>query len=221
MSRNGSGPPPATPLEELAGYVAELVDPIRHDAEFSVYSKTGKRRKIKHHRTVQPSLLDQLREQIRDPGKGGYDDGGAGGFESGPPVNSEALALLIRVERGADSWVREVDVRPRATVEWNLRALIGAAPGMDASRLRMLIGEVRGWHTSARIVCDWQAPAWRPRAPCPACGRRNGLRVRLADKTALCVLCRADWTAETIGVLAEHIRAAGEERGASGLTRSP
>lgn len=69
--------------------------------------------------------------------------------------------------------------------------------------------DIRGWWTQARIVTGWDAPAWNPDNTCPVCGERGTLKIRLVEQLAMCTkdACRTTWDSETIGLLAEHIRA--------------
>lgn len=75
--------------------------------------------------------------------------------------------------------------------------------------------DVRSWWRQARIIAGWDSPTYRPRATCPTCEKRSGLRVNLGAQTAVCVECRTVWEPSTIGLLAEHIRleVEGEEPG--------
>lgn len=67
--------------------------------------------------------------------------------------------------------------------------------------------DVRRWWRQARIISGWDSPTYRPYASCPSCSNRKGLRINLTAHSAVCVECRNVWGPETIGLLAEHIRA--------------
>ena len=66
--------------------------------------------------------------------------------------------------------------------------------------------DVRSWWRQARIIAGWDSPTYRPRATCPVCSNRSGLRINLGAHTGVCVECRTVWEPATIGLLAEHIR---------------
>lgn len=66
--------------------------------------------------------------------------------------------------------------------------------------------DVRAWWRQARIISGWDSPTYRPRATCPVCSKRSGLRINLGAHTGVCVECRTVWEPTTIGLLAEHIR---------------
>ncbi len=64
--------------------------------------------------------------------------------------------------------------------------------------------DVRRWWYQARIIAGWDMAAWIPNNTCPVCDERRKLRIRL--DSALCVECRTVWSADQLGLLAEHIR---------------
>jgi hypothetical protein len=197
----------------LAGYVNELTQPIPHDALHDVYDPVSHRRKTMTHHTDQPSLLDQLRQALVPAPD--QDEGAStgGSYESRPPLNSDALDCLMRIEAWSARWVSVgLSMALRPDVEGNLRALVGAGAAMEDDRLDSLVWEVRSWHVWARTVTDWQAPPWRPHCPCPHCEHRGGLRVKLDTHTAVCTACGAVWGPESIGILADHVRECGEDQ---------
>jgi hypothetical protein len=91
--------------------------------------------------------------------------------------------------------------------------MVGAAPTIGSDNQSLLLGDLRAWRTWAATVTGWERPADAPRAACPHCGKINMLRVRLARSTGCCLNCGAWWDDATIGILAEHIRAAAEAKG--------
>lgn len=66
--------------------------------------------------------------------------------------------------------------------------------------------DVRRWWHQARIITGWDSPSWRPDSTCPVCEQRRSLRINLTMRAGFCVECRTIWSAEEIGLLAEHIR---------------
>ena len=193
-------------LAEIAHHVAELTRPFTHVAVHDVYDTRGHRAKPKFHRTTVHSLLDQVRQQVF-PGRGGDGVFVAAPYTAREPAELAALDCLARIEGGAQGWVlADPGLDLRGTAEGNLAACVGIATGLDDRRLYLLASDVAGWHRLARIVTDWEAPAWRPRAPCPRCDR-FGLWIRLDSHDAGCTKCLARWDRATIGVLAEHVRA--------------
>lgn len=67
--------------------------------------------------------------------------------------------------------------------------------------------DVRRWWHQARIITGWDLPPARPFNTCPVCEHRGGLRVNLQLPAAVCIECLSIWDGDSIGVLAEHIRA--------------
>lgn len=111
----------------------------------------------------------------------------------------------------------------RASVEPDLITIARKAPEYPPETLQILVEDAYRWRTWCRVMTGWQDPPLMPYVPCPQCaampGERAGLRVRIdsaggsggitgdaAVKAAVCLSCNVTWDAETVGLLAEHIR---------------
>lgn len=195
-----------TPLERIADAVNELTTPQSHVEWFQRFDeRTRKHLTPEKHETSHPSLLEQLRA-ASTASKGG-DTAPTSGYESRPTARIEAVDRLAAVEQAVDDWlVRVIEQPTRLTLEDNLRALVGASPGLDTRQLSALARETARWLTWARVVTGWDTPPQRPNAACPLCEARGDLRVRLEEKTAACLACGETWDPATFGLLADHIR---------------
>jgi hypothetical protein len=111
----------------------------------------------------------------------------------------------------------------RAAIEPDLLAIVESAPRMEPATLDAITVDACRWRTWCRVMTGWQDPPVAPYVPCLRCGQlpdeRAGLRVRIegasgsggivgdaAVQAAVCLSCNATWDADTIGLLAEHIR---------------
>lgn len=202
----------------LANAVDSLTSPYTHREPTSTW-QDGEWH-VSHHTTHVPGLLEQLRDCVEPSGSG---EGGRNVPHSTPAARLDSIVTLIRIEAGAGGWVVNRCGQPlRATVEDNLRALVGYAPNLDSTSLWDLTDAARRWVTMARVTTGWEVPAFRPNNTCPLCGARGGLRVRVGDgvssqdSSAICVECAETWDAGSIGLLAEHIRAENDDEPATG-----
>lgn len=199
-------------LIEIATYVGQLTRPIRHKATYDVNTAAGI--EVRNYHTRQPSLLDQLRANLRPSAADEGTDAYLNKFyESRPPLNPEPLACLLRIADSAQGWTLALHIPARRIVEDDLSALVGAAGGLDWDKLACLAADIRSWYVWARTVLEWEPPAWQPYAPCPVCGKRKGLRVHLDKRTAVCTLCAAVWTPATLELLADHVKRVGDVPG--------
>jgi hypothetical protein len=199
-------------LIEVATYVNQLTRPIKHKAAYDVHTPAGV--EVRNFHTRQPSLLNQLRRLLYPSAEDECTDAYLNKvYESRPPLNPEPFACLLRIAGSAEGWLLALHINLRATVEGNLSALVGEAGSLDVTRLVYLAADVRSWHTWARQVTEWETPVWQPYAPCPVCGRRQGLRVNLDKRTAVCTLCAAFWTPATLESLADHVKRVGDGPG--------
>lgn len=223
---------------KLTLLIHELIAPYTHKQlrriGWKYKNRTGA--KYKEHKTVHPPLLAQLDAAIRirpqtdqlaavkatstDPTALPHFDAEA--FDRKNKIAEEVLDWCVRLgER-----VREVRGRP---IDTSLRLILGRLHTLDQARLRELLADVGRWHTWCEIMSGWKGAPVRPNVPCPACGatpsgERKGLRVRMAAasgtggvtetasvQAAVCLSCETTWSADTIGILAEHMRREGRE----------
>lgn len=190
-----------------------LTDPRRHVEVISAAwwdHNRNRKSKIVRRVTNLPSLLNQLADAVV-PGET-YVEGDAArpGFASRPPARIDAIDRLLAIEAAAARWVASIGLVVRPTTEANIRALVGISGTLDSDTLDALTYEVTTWRTWAATVTGWQSPPWRPRVGCPVCDKVGSLRIRLDQKTACCMDCGEAWGPDEIGLLAEHIRVAGE-----------
>lgn len=206
-------------VRQVADDVTELVDPRDHVEPYRKPWPPGSR-KVRWfgHRVPMPSLLDQLRAG----GAPAASEGGAGrGFESRPPHEQNAFDCYNEAQAIADgaAWWIAIRGRPlRLTAEDNLRAIVGEAPRLRHVDLEDVARDVARWKFRAQVLTGWKTPPWTPRATCPHCERKGGLRIRLDERQAACLACGSMWDQGSIGVLAEHIRTEGERDDEKGDT---
>lgn len=158
------------------------------------------------HATRHPSLLAQLGAAVEPSQATSAQEGARPGFASAPSARLDAIDALLKIDAQAGSWVSRLG-GSRGDTATNVRR--AAALGVGN---RSVEHAVQHWWTRARVVTGWDSPAWRPDATCPLCGKRGGLRVRVLESVALCVECEESWSPDTIGLLAEHIRAESEAK---------
>jgi hypothetical protein len=197
-----------TELDQLHDQAAALTDPHQHTERIEVWDK-NRHRKIRVHTTTQQGLLAQLAELMLPSGN---PDPSAGVAASRPPARWDAIATHAQITLDAARWCWNLRLEQRDTVESNIRQLVGVYPSMDPDDRKRLERSVWSWHRQAEIVAGWKSPPLDPCAPCPAlvegveCGERS-LRINLADVHAFCGSCGTEWDADTIGLLAESVRA--------------
>jgi hypothetical protein len=192
-----------TDLATIADAADALTNPIRVREPIHYWDE-HRNRKTRYWTHTLPSLLDQL-AKAAIPGEV-YVEDNAGQIHrqprSVPPARLEAINAAIQIEAGAAVWVIRVRLIMRQDAPSNIRALVGAQTDSDTAA--DILTDLRRWYGWAATLTGWERPAWRPRAPCPAC-EQPGLRVRLAQQTAACVSCGAGWTSDTIGILADYV----------------
>lgn len=207
---------------DVYDYIRELTRPHVHRETYAI--RRGDTTWTRRHSVRSPALIIQLYEAA--PASSG--ERIIGGARSMPNAYLEALDTAAHIDREASYWVRRfglhdpvdridargITVRGSGTVAC-IRLVGGIHRGLNPSDDKAVIHEietdVRIWWNQARIISGWDSPAWRPDNTCSQCGKRGGLRIRLALGSALCIECRAIWDNRNIGLLAEHIRAENRE----------
>lgn len=191
-------------LADIAQHADELCNPMHTVEIFWWHPISGSRvRKVWDQHL--PSLLDQLAEAVV-PGESYVEDEiTRAAFASRPAARLDAVDRLLAIEAGAAGWCTRVKVKPREDAHDNIRALVGAAPVMPSDDQRQLRSDLGTWCTWAATVTGWEHPPHTPRAPCPLCGAKGTLRIRLAKETACCMACGAAWDVTNIGILTAHI----------------
>lgn len=183
---------------ELADYVHELTETYNDVVE----DEDGRRHKLRV-----PPLLDQL--WTSDVPVSLIDGGQRPGFGSKPAARLDALDTAARIDLEAEHWLYRLGSKPRnASSTVMVRQLHGLVPNASPRHRREVTSAIRTWWIWARIVSGWDAAAWTPDVTCPQCGKSNTVKIRLAERFAACVNdeCRITWDADTIGLLALHIK---------------
>jgi len=218
-------------MAELAGLAEELCEPHQHTEVIWDTTERRHKRMRRAWTTVQDGLLAQLREIGHEGLKVGGSSGSGGGKPgSKPPGLFEAMARHVYIAVTVASWCQVRGLPLRIRVEDNIRALVGAAPVMDDDTLERFWREMRYWRGQAAVATGWVAAPFQPWIACPRCGRHSTLSISLTEdgrnaRAAYCIntdrdlvtgelLCGATWSEETIGLLVDHIRAAGAEAAA-------
>jgi hypothetical protein len=196
-----------TLLDQIRDTADRLTEPYVH-SEPVVYWDANRNKKIRRHRTLQPGLLAQLYQAVVFVASGDSVAGGPPG--SRPPLAVEALSRHDTISVAALRWCTSVGLTTRVSVESNIRALVGAAGGLDSDTARALLAEMRQWLRWCLVMTGWES-VYRPAGvACPVveCGQVNTLRINLTAKTGMCRACSATWsdTDGSIAVLADYIR---------------
>jgi hypothetical protein len=184
-----------------------LTEPHIHREPYTVW--TGQRhRQTRHHITPQHGLLRQLYNAVL-PATIAENDGGGTIPASRPPLELEALSRFEQITATTRNWCTQAGIRPRGNTESTIRALVAAAPNLDEPQQRDLHADLRRWTSWCRVYLGYEHIHTARGARCPLsdCHTLGVLRVNLTTSHALCVACGATWQPDTIGVLAEHIRA--------------
>ncbi len=197
------------PLVEIAVLAEELCDPREHVERLYEWTKSRNRKIAKKVTSVQPGLLEQLRDAIR--GATVIDEVGRRSVpDSRPPLLLEALARHLEIVTGTNEWISHVRETHRGDLESNVRALVGAAASLDRAERFGLLRDLRRWRSWAAVMSGWANPALQPhvRCPNPDCATMGSLRVNPERKRGFCVECRQIWDDRdgSINVLAAYIK---------------
>ncbi|GAA3765634.1 DUF7341 domain-containing protein [Micromonospora maritima] len=193
-------------ITTITGLAEQLCDPGQH-VERIPYWDDNRNRKFREWRTVQPGLLAQLHQAAVEPTSGTTEPGPRTVPRSRPPLALEALSTHAAICTHAAHWCTSLNLDLRDTVEANIRALVGAAPGLDDDDLQLLARELRTWRRWAAVATGWIAPLYQPHVPCPACHTTGKLRINLTAQAAHCRACQATWAADdgSIFALGEYV----------------
>jgi hypothetical protein len=166
-----------TLLDQLRDVADQLTEPHIHSEPVTVWD-VNRNRKIRQHRTVQPGLLAQLYQSVMPVWSTAGDTGTGSVPGSRPPLAVEALSRHDEISQLILDWCRDQHLPLRNSPESNLRALLGAVPGMDDGEQRELLGMMRQWRRWCAVLTGWET-IYRPagiRCPVVACGQTNTLR---------------------------------------------
>ena len=200
-------------LADLADAVRELTEPRNHTeyrevtvSETVTARKSGKQRtrrtkQRRPHVVTLPGLLDSLRSAAVP---GSSEAGSSGGsFESRPSAELEPLAVLREIIDDVGFWMRTFDI-DRPTLAKCCSALVSAPH--DDEQLARIATQARRWVKRARLATGFDPAPVTIAAPCVYCGKR-GLVIAGDHQSARCTRCLVTWTPDTIGLLADMLRA--------------
>lgn len=186
-------------MTDIHDWVRELTR--THIAQAEYHTDEGTR----WHYTNHPPLLAML--QANQPTGSNDNNTSGGGAKSQPPTHIEALDTLQHIDHMAAAWVRYLghdDAGDTVAIVIKLGSLY---PAVDERTQPRIARDVKSWWTQARVVTGIDSPAWRPNNTCPICAQKGGLRVNRDAYNGMCINCRETWGPDTMGLLADHIRA--------------
>lgn len=199
---------------DIAETADELTNPIRSVERIQERDQHGHmlgRRNRAPRRVwvaILPSLLEQLRQAVLPGESYSEEEHARQPPGSRPAARLDAVCSLLRIDAAVTVWANRMDMAWRDSTASTIRGLVGNAGAMHSDQQSALLGDLRAWRSWAAVTAGWERPPDAPRGTCPACAALNTIRVRLAEKRAICIGCGAWWNEETIGVLAAHITAA-------------
>ena len=187
---------------DIHDHIEQLVEHHTHREPYT--HRNGTQLAIFTHLTMVPPLIDQLDDNTATSAKG--DVGGSSGYSSRPAASIEAIDTLMFIDDEAARWVRKLGEDDPGDTKACIRRVHALHASQDAATKTDIERAVKRWWSQARITSGWDSPAWRPDNTCPVCEVRRSLRIKLADSMGYCVECRALWSTEEIGLLADWIR---------------
>lgn len=201
----------ARQLADITEVAEILCDPRQHTEPVFEWDTNRHRGVTRGYTSVQDGLLTQLAEVAQNPVNGDQPSGRPEP-SSRPPVNLDALSRYTVITIAVTRWCWSLRIEIRDTVESNVRALVGAAGGLDDDTAAALLAEMMTWMGWAADLTGWRTSPYSPYVPCPEedCRRIGTLRVDLARRRAKCVACRSTWDSRSEGIddLAAYVRSA-------------
>lgn len=192
--------------QQLATAITALIEPRTTSTRVRIGWDHNRHAIWKDHDVRLPPLLTALEQAMR-PGSA-QQDNGKSVPGSRPPLVTDALSLHHEIVR-ATHWfatIHSIDGDEHiATAAARLRHLAGIACVMPEDDLGALTKACTRWVAMAEMITGETTPPFRPDAPCPACDRRHGLRIYVADKQGYCTHCRVVWGPDEIGILGGHV----------------
>jgi hypothetical protein len=193
---------------ELEQHIRALTD-VRDNTEYverRTTNASGKRsrRRMPHHVTL-PPLLTALNDALVPAVTSDTTSSNtAGGFESRPAADLEPAAVHRDITAAATWWAHELGVTP-GSPHATLRALTTANPTDE--QLQQLVRHAAHWVERAQQAAG-ETPTERVLAnPCPYCYRPNALAISGDLESARCTRCGTRWDIDTIGLLAQMLKA--------------
>ncbi|MFT4189881.1 MAG: hypothetical protein QM621_15060 [Aeromicrobium sp.] len=157
-------------------------------------------------------LITQLAGSEKPASQGG--EVGAATPSSKPAAHLDALDAVALIDHLAHAWLDHLGQPARLDTIAAVRRVGSLLPRLDpcpqprpdCCEHHELARDIRRWWIRARVLTGWESPAWKPDATCPVCGERRTVMIRMTSEVATCTHCRETWDADTIGLLAEHVR---------------
>lgn len=187
----------------------DLTEPHQHRERIRDWD-SNRNAKYRVHTTTQPGLITQLGQAVTHTN--GVTEGSfGGGYGSRPPLALEALSRHLAITVQVMDWCAHLGLTVRATVESNIRALVGAAATLDHDDARALLSDLRRWRGWCAVLTGWEKLHQPAGVACLVvdCAQVNTLRINLTNKTAMCRACGSTWAEHdgSLGILAKHINA--------------
>lgn len=207
----------------MAEHIHELTawhthrEPYEYDADHDNGSTTHY---VSDHVTHQPPLIEQVWGTAGQRGQGG--EVGAMTPSSKPAANLDAIDCAATIDIEAARWIRDLGEDDPQDTLGCIRRLHGLTAsvhhcdraagraGQDCCTYHAIEVSVRSWWVRARVLTGWDTAAVKLSGTCPLCGEKGTVKVRYSSGLGSCTNCHESWDAETIGILAEHMRAEAE-----------
>jgi hypothetical protein len=169
------------------------------------------------HITHQPPLIEQVLGTVGTRGQGG--EIGSTIAVSKPAANLDAIDCGIRIDLAAARWVRDLGEDDPGNTTDCIRRLYALSAsthrcgraagraGNDCCAYHAIEVDVRSWWIQARVLTGWETASVKLDGTCPLCGKHGEVRVRYSSAVGTCTACHEVWGPDTIGLLAEHMRA--------------
>jgi len=198
-----------TLLDQIATIADTLTEPHFNRERYEVWD-SNRHKKVRHHTTVLPGLLAQLYQSVIPAGCSSGEPQASSIPASRPPLAVEALSCHDEISMAVLAWCEDLGLALRASVESNVRALVGAAGHLDHDLQKRLLADLRRWRGWSAVLVGWENVLVLRGATCPLpdCEQTGTLRVNLTAERAACRACGATWSSEdgSIQVLGEHIK---------------
>lgn len=189
----------------ISDYINQLIRPRKHTVTIP-----GPNGTTRTHTTHHPPLLDEL-DNNTTTAKVGVEKA-HGDPRSKPAGRLDAVALLHRIDKDADTISRRISSRRIGTLTQRLSSISGTIADTDPDTIAWAKAKIRGWVIGAQVITGWDTAPFTPDVPCPdtECERRGSIRIRVEDQVAYCVECGYHWGPSDILQLGQYVSWASE-----------
>lgn len=194
----------------ISDYINQLIRPRKYTVTIQ-----GPNNTTRTHTTHHPALIDELANNTTTA-KVGVDKT-HGDPRSKPAGRLDAVALLQRIDKDADTIAQRIGSRRIGTLPQRLSSISGTVADTDEETTAWVRAKIRGWVIGAQVITGWDTVPFTPDVPCPdtKCERRGSIRIRVEDQVAYCVECGYHWGPSDILQLGTYVAWASEHlRGA-------